>query len=67
VVSGLNDQKVVASNLVSFNIQDGNVVKTMQGSIPAPNPGSFDNDEKTGSQMVHTKKYFNRNGKNMNP
>jgi hypothetical protein len=31
---------VVGSNLVSSNLLDGNGVKVMQGSIPAPNKGS---------------------------
>ncbi len=38
---------------------DGRGVKAMPGSIPAPNPGSFNKlkrKKNTGSQMGHTKK-----------
>jgi len=38
-----HDRKVVGLNLVSSKILDGNGVKTMAGSIPAPNSGSFEN------------------------
>jgi len=38
-------------------ILDGNGVKAMQRSIPAPNSGSFNNrKENIGNQMGHTKK-----------
>jgi hypothetical protein len=36
-----HDQTVVGSNLVSSNILDGNGVKAMPGSIPAPKSGSL--------------------------
>jgi hypothetical protein len=36
----------VGSNLASSKILDGNGVKIMPGSIPAPNPGSFENKKK---------------------
>jgi len=32
----------VGSNLISTKIVNGNWVKTMPGSIPEPNPGSFE-------------------------
>jgi len=52
-----HDWKVVSSNLVSSNILDGNGVKNMLGSIPAPNSGLlYKNKKNTGSQMGHTKK-----------
>jgi len=43
----------------SHPMLDGNGVKAMPGSIPAPNPGSLFNRKKKeniGSQMGHTKK-----------
>jgi len=36
-----HDRKVVGSILVSTNILDGNGVKAMPGSIPAPDSGSL--------------------------
>jgi len=41
LANSTHDQKVVGSNLVSPEILDGNGVKAMPGSIPAPNSGSL--------------------------
>ncbi len=50
----------MGSNLVLSKILDGNGVKSKPGSIPAPNPGSFENEKNTGSQMGHTKNMLKR-------
>jgi hypothetical protein len=44
-------------NLISFKKVNGNGIKVMPGSTPAPNPGLLYENKKTrGSQMGHTKK-----------
>jgi hypothetical protein len=56
----------VGLNLVSFKIVNGNGVKAMPGSIPAPNPGSlYENKKNTARQMGHAKNIF-KNEKNEN-
>jgi len=45
-VNSTHNLKVEGSNLVSSKILDGNGVKAMPGSIPAPNSGSSDNKKK---------------------
>jgi hypothetical protein len=49
---------VVGSNLVLSIILDGNGqhLKAMPGSIPAPNSGSFEEIKNIGSQMGQTGK-----------
>jgi hypothetical protein len=68
VVSGLNSRSKgcgFESCLVLYKILDGNGLKAMPGSIPAPNSGLFIRKEKEknkkniGSQMGQTdKKHF---------
>jgi hypothetical protein len=48
----------VGSNLASSNKLDGNGVKAIPGSIPAPNSGSwYKNKKNTFFLKGHTKKY----------
>jgi hypothetical protein len=60
VVSGLELRSKgcgFESCLVLTKILDGNGLKAMPGSIPAPNSGSFKKNKKNiGSQMGQTKK-----------
>jgi len=50
----------VGSYLVSSKILNGNGVKAMTGSIPAPNSGTFEIKKNTSSQIKHTKKNFEK-------
>ncbi len=53
------DRKVVGSNLTSSKILDGNGVKAMPGSIPAPNSGALQkNKNYTVNPMGQTQKFF---------
>jgi len=59
----IHDPEVVGSKLVSSKILDGNRVKAMPGSIPAPNSGSFENKKiqvaKWGTPKIYI--FFNLN------
>jgi len=55
LANSIHNWKVVGSNLVSSKILDGNEIKAMPGSIPAPKFGSIENTKNTGGQMKHTK------------
>jgi len=59
VVSKL-DSRLEGCGFKSHPMLDGNGVNVMPGSIPAPNPGSFNNwkERNIGSQMGHTKNPF---------
>ena len=54
------DREVVGSNLVSSNILDGNGVKAIPGSIPAPNLGSIIKKrwKNIGSRIGHSQITF---------
>jgi hypothetical protein len=64
VVSGLGSRSKgcgFKSCLVLSKILDGNGLKAMPGSIPAPNSGSFmENKKNIGSQMGQTDKIKNQ-------
>jgi len=51
----------VGSKLVSSKILDGNGVKAMPGSIPAPNSGSFENKKIQVAKWGTPKKIFEKN------
>jgi hypothetical protein len=51
MVSELDLQLCVGSNLVSPIILDGHGAKVMPGSIPAPNSGLVENKKNTDSQQ----------------
>jgi len=50
----------VGSKLVSSKILDGNGVKAMPGSIPAPNSGSFQNKKIEVAKWGTPKKYLKK-------